>query len=128
LSGRIICSTKSSSASATGSKQSHAHYEFPNHCLLTTNHCGKAALFRLSSVAACGVLSSNLHRRLALFAGDFADQLWHEIAGELGADLRDEFAGTFVADFKMGDAFRMVELVQVVGEDALLEEPAAQVF
>ena len=28
------------------------------------------------------------------------------------ADLRDEFAGTFVADFKMGDAFRMVELVQ----------------
>ena len=82
----------------------------------------------LSSVAACGVLSSNLHRRFALFAGDFADQLWYEITGELGADLRDEFAGAFVADFKVGDAFRMVELVQVVGEDSLLEEPAAQVF
>ena len=45
----------------------------------------------------------------------------HLIAGELGANLRDEFSGAFVADFKMGDAFRVVELVQVVGKYALLK-------
>ncbi|WP_369696967.1 ImmA/IrrE family metallo-endopeptidase [Fibrobacter succinogenes] len=45
---------------------------------------------------------------LALFAGDFAHELGHLIAGELGANLRDEFSGVFVADFKMGDAFRVV--------------------
>ena len=69
-----------------------------------------------------------LHRRLALFSGDFSHELGHLIAGELGADLRDEFSGAFVADFKMGNAFRVVELVQVVGEYTLLEQPAAQAF
>ena len=63
----------------------------------------------------------HLHRRLALFSGDFSHELGHLIAGELGADLRDEFSGAFVADFKMGNAFRVVELVQVVGENSLLE-------
>lgn len=62
-----------------------------------------------------------LHRGLALFSGDFSHELGHLIAGELGADLRDEFSGAFVADFKMGNAFRVVELVQVVGEHSLLK-------
>ena len=66
-----------------------------------------------------------LHRRLALFAGDFSHELGDLIAGELRANLRDEFAGAFVADFEMGDSFRVVELVQVVGEDSLLEEFSA---
>ena len=67
------------------------------------------------------LLFLRLHWCLALFAGDFSHELGHLIAGELGADLRDELSGSFVADFKMGDAFRVVELVQVVGEYALLK-------
>ena len=42
--------------------------------------------------------------------------------------MRDEFAGAFVADFEMGDSFRMVELVQVVGEYPLLKKLAAEAF
>ena len=42
--------------------------------------------------------------------------------------MRDEFSGAFITDFKMGDAFRVVELVLVVGEYTLLEQPAAQAF
>lgn len=63
----------------------------------------------------------HLHWRFALFAGDFSHELGHLIAGELGADLRDEFSGAFITDFKMGNAFRVVELMQVVGEYALLK-------
>ena len=118
---KILLIVADAVASAIGSKQSHAHYEFPNHCLLTTNHCGKAALFRLSSVAACGVLSSNLHRRLALFPGDFSNEFRYEVAGEFCAYLRDEFAGAFITDLEMGNTFRVVELMQIVGEHALLE-------
>ena len=62
-----------------------------------------------------------LNRCLAFLAGDFTDKFRHEVAGELGADLCDEFAGAFVANFEVRDSFCMVELVQVVGEDALLE-------
>ena len=69
-------------------------------------------------------LSSKSHRRFAFFSGDFTDEFWHEIAGELGANLRNKFLGAFIADFKMCNAFRMVQLVQVVGEDSLLKKLA----
>ena len=67
----------------------------------------------------------SLHRRFAFLAGDFADEFRHEVAGELCADLCDEFAGAIIADFKMRNTFRVVQLVQVVGEDALFKKLSA---
>ena len=69
-----------------------------------------------------------LNRCLALFTRNFSHQLRHEVAGQALADFFNKRACVLVAHFKMRNAVCMVQLVQVVGENPLLEQPTAQSF
>ena len=52
--------------------------------------------------------------------------MWHQIARQPGTKLRHQTTAPFLRNIKVGSASHLIQLVKVVGQDALLEQTFTQ--